>query len=37
MAQRYSGLVDRISPVVYQPNLQLLGALRREIHRAFAD
>jgi len=37
MAQRYSGLADRISPVVYQPNLELLSALRREIHRAFAD
>jgi len=37
MAQRYRGMVDRISPVVYQPNIDLLAALRREIHRAFAD
>ena len=34
MAQRYRGIADRISPVVYQPNLELLSTLRREIHRA---
>jgi probable F420-dependent oxidoreductase len=36
MAQRYRGLADRISPVVYQPNIGLLSVLRREIHLAFA-
>lgn len=35
MARRYRGVVDRISPVVYQPTIELLSALRAEIHRAF--
>ena len=34
MAERYRGIADRISPVVYQPKLELLSTLRREIHRA---
>jgi probable F420-dependent oxidoreductase len=37
MVQRYRGVVDRISPVIYQPNLELLAAMRREIHQAFTD
>jgi len=37
MVQRYRGLVERISPVVYQPDLALLAALRREIHQAFSS
>lgn len=31
IAERYSGKVDRISPVVYQPDVPLLAQLRREI------
>ncbi len=34
MAERYQGIADRISPVVYQPNLELLATLREEIHAA---
>jgi probable F420-dependent oxidoreductase len=37
MAQRYRGVVDRISPVVYQPTIELLSVLREEIHRAFVE
>ncbi len=36
LAQRYRGAVDRISPVVYQPDLELLAVLRDEIHAACA-
>jgi probable F420-dependent oxidoreductase len=31
IAERYSGKVDRISPVVYQPDVTLLAELRKEI------
>lgn len=34
IAARYKGKVDRISPVVYQPDLELLAQLRREISAA---
>lgn len=34
MMQCYVGLVDRISPVIYKPNLELMANLRREIHQA---
>ena len=32
IAQRFKGKVDRISPVVYQPDVPLLAKLREEIH-----
>ncbi|MGB1140835.1 MAG: TIGR03617 family F420-dependent LLM class oxidoreductase [Halioglobus sp.] len=34
IAERYQGVADRISPVVYQPDLELLSALRTEINAA---
>lgn len=34
IAERYQGVADRISPVVYQPDLELLSALRTEISAA---
>ena len=34
IAERYSGKVDRISPVVYQPDVALLVELRKEIAAA---
>lgn len=34
IAERYSGLVDRVSPVVYQPDVPLLAVLQREIRAA---
>ncbi len=35
MVQRYGDTVDRVSPVVYSPNLPLLTELRRQMDRAF--
>lgn len=37
IVQRYRGVADRISPVVYQPTIELLAALRREIQQALAQ
>ncbi|MDY0006962.1 MAG: TIGR03617 family F420-dependent LLM class oxidoreductase [Spongiibacteraceae bacterium] len=37
IAQRYAGKVDRISPVVYQPDAPLLAALRKAISAALAE
>ena len=34
LVERYNGKADRISPVVYQPDLELLSALRAEIGAA---
>lgn len=34
IADRYRGLADRISPVIYKPNLALLSRLRQEIDQA---
>jgi len=37
IASRYQGKVDRISPVIYQPDVALLSQLRSEIARATAQ
>lgn len=37
IAARYKGKVDRISPVVYQPDVALLSELRSKISAAVAD
>ncbi|NND66261.1 MAG: LLM class flavin-dependent oxidoreductase, partial [Halioglobus sp.] len=34
LVERYTGKADRISPVVYQPDLKLLAALRSELTAA---
>lgn len=34
ISERYAGVVDRISPVVYQPDTELLSTLLQEIHNA---
>ncbi|MCB1844159.1 MAG: LLM class flavin-dependent oxidoreductase, partial [Halioglobus sp.] len=36
IAARFKGSVERISPVVYQPDVALLGELRRELAAALS-
>ena len=33
--ERYEGKIERVSPVVYQPDVALLATLRDEISKAF--
>jgi probable F420-dependent oxidoreductase len=37
IAARFAGKVDRISPVIYQPDIALLSELQARIRAAFAD
>ena len=37
IASRYKGKIDRVSPVIYQPDIALLTELRKEISAAVAD
>jgi len=34
IVSRFAGKVDRVSPVLYQPDIELLARLRKEIHLA---